>query len=64
MNTIIDAPDKTQVREWLRQRRVNPGPLPTPAQIRLQLGWRIAAAPSNRVPEDAVTQQNMSKRTI
>ena len=64
MNTIIVAPDKAQVREWLRQRRANPEPLPDPAQVRSQLGWCIVAAPSSVAPADTAAKHNMSKGTI
>ena len=33
------APSKEQVREWLDQRRRICSPLPTPQEVRAQLGW-------------------------
>lgn len=35
----ITSPSKEQVREWFMQRRRTCGPLPTPQEIRAQLGW-------------------------
>jgi hypothetical protein len=40
MDSII-KPTKQQVREWLKERRSNCGPLPDIEQIRLQLGWKF-----------------------
>jgi hypothetical protein len=33
------TPSKEQVRAWLAQRRRDSAPLPTPQEVRVQLGW-------------------------
>ncbi|RYE69025.1 MAG: hypothetical protein EOO81_08875 [Oxalobacteraceae bacterium] len=37
------SPGKEQVRRWLRQRSLAPGPLPDPEVIRRELGWGTEA---------------------
>jgi hypothetical protein len=32
-------PSKEHIRQWLRDRQLNPGPLPTMEQIKSELGW-------------------------
>jgi hypothetical protein len=32
-------PAKEHIRQWLRDRQLNPGPLPTMEQIKSELGW-------------------------
>lgn len=37
----ISKPTKEAVREWLRQRRVHPAPLPAGEKIRQELAWTV-----------------------
>jgi hypothetical protein len=35
----IKRPAKERIRQWLRDRQINPGPLPTMERIKSDLGW-------------------------
>lgn len=39
--TLTTKPKAQLVREWMQQRQVERAPLPTPAEIRTQLGWEL-----------------------
>lgn len=39
--TAVTHPTPLQVRQWMQQRQVERKPLPTPAEIRQQLGWNL-----------------------
>jgi hypothetical protein len=39
--THVTHPTPAQVREWMQQRQAERTPLPTPDQIRQQLGWHL-----------------------
>lgn len=43
----VAKPSKEQVRNWMQQRQVERKPVPTPEQIRQELGWWMLA--NNRV---------------
>jgi hypothetical protein len=42
--TQTTHPSKEQVRQFMRQRRVERTPPPSPEQIRRELGWHLEAA--------------------
>lgn len=39
--TAVTHPTPAQVRQWMQQRQVERKPLPTPEQIRTELGWHL-----------------------
>lgn len=39
METITEQPSKEQVRAWMKDRRESGKPLPSPQDIRRELGW-------------------------
>lgn len=39
--TAVTHPTPAAVRAWMQQRQVERTPLPTPAEIRRQLGWNL-----------------------
>lgn len=45
--TLTTKPTPQQVRQWMQQRQVERKPVPTPEQIRTELGWWMLA--NNRV---------------
>jgi hypothetical protein len=42
--------DKERVRHWLQQRWRERAPLPSPEQIRAELGWNRGPRPAGPVP--------------
>lgn len=38
---LTSKPTPAQVREWMQQRQLERAPLPTPAEIRIALGWNL-----------------------
>jgi len=45
MKTSIPSPTKEQVRHWLADQIKEHKPIPTPEQVRRQLGWYLASKP-------------------
>jgi hypothetical protein len=37
----MNKPTPQQVRDWMKQRQINHRALPTPEEIRRQLGWNL-----------------------
>jgi hypothetical protein len=50
-------PSKEHIRQWLRDRQLNPGPLPTMEQIKSELGW--TSGRSREVFKEAVATKNV-----
>jgi hypothetical protein len=42
--------DKERVRHWLQQRWRERAPLPSPEQIRAELGWQRGQGPAGHAP--------------
>lgn len=39
--TLTTHPTPAQVRAWMQQRQAERAPVPTPAEVRRQLGWNL-----------------------